>query len=342
MTGLMRRDLAISTENHLGRGHFYSEAVKGEFPHHRVRGQGVSKQNSSQFTSPIVFRAVSPPTLLAMEASRSIVLSCSFTFFLSVRVSGHLHRASALISCPLDSDESAACDRFEFTALSGSESPVIEEQITRTEAAIQDATPAEQFLGVTARFWRELVENLFSVTCAVCDRLWFAGDVSMIGGVSNMKWETAAGALRQCIKFESEALPSTRGTISLSDIEAFMIDVFGWAMLGDNTSVVVTGYFNVDIARQEGKRFTSFVLECFGLACVNKPTVRTARHRTCIDLVFTKNVPAVSVHLMAVYHSDHKAMVQPRTLVPGLQAKTLEAWTAMIAVQKSCVRTPLL
>ncbi|EEC07362.1 hypothetical protein IscW_ISCW006722 [Ixodes scapularis] len=29
--------------------------------------------------------------------------------------------------------------------------------------------------------------------------------------------------------------------------------------------------------------------------------------------------------------------VQPRRIVPVLQAKTLEAWTAMIAVQKSCV-----
>ncbi|KAG0417289.1 hypothetical protein HPB47_005734 [Ixodes persulcatus] len=202
----------------------------------------------------------------------------------------------------------------------------VEQPPEREARRRQDATPSEQFLGVTARFWRELVENLFSVTCAVCDRLWFAGDVSMIGGVRNGRgrvaavyqvrfggvaiyaWNDFLGAVEQYEMAVANKAPPPLATPK-SDIEAFMIDVFGWVMLGDNTSVVVTGYFNVDIARQEGKRFTSFVLECFGLACVNKPTVRTARHRTCIDLVFTKNVPAVSVHLMAVYHSDHKAMV---------------------------------
>ncbi|KAG0419181.1 hypothetical protein HPB47_024402 [Ixodes persulcatus] len=96
-------------------------------------------------------------------------------------------------------------------------------------------------------------------------------------------------------------------------IEAFMMDVFGWVMLGDNTSAVVTGDFNVDIARPEGKLFTSFMLERFGLACVNEPTVPTTRHRTFIDLVFMKNVSAVSIDPMAVYPSDHKAMVTVAT-----------------------------
>ncbi|KAM7300288.1 hypothetical protein ISCGN_020852, partial [Ixodes scapularis] len=49
------------------------------------------------------------------------------------------------------------------------------------------STPAEQFSGATARFRREFVENPFGVTCAVCDRLWFARDVSTIGGVSDEK-----------------------------------------------------------------------------------------------------------------------------------------------------------
>ncbi|KAG0413204.1 hypothetical protein HPB47_009648 [Ixodes persulcatus] len=93
------------------------------------------------------------------------------------------------------------------------------------------------------------------------------------------------------------------------DIEAFMKDVFGWVMRSDDTSAVVAGDLIVDIARQEEKRFASFMLDRFGIASVNKPTVPTTRRRTCIDLVFTKNVPAVSVHPMAVYHSDHKAMV---------------------------------
>ncbi|KAG0409968.1 hypothetical protein HPB47_012915, partial [Ixodes persulcatus] len=51
----------------------------------------------------------------------------------------------------------------------------------------QHSTPAEQFPDATARFRREFVENPFGVTCAVCDRLWFAGDVSTIGGVSDEK-----------------------------------------------------------------------------------------------------------------------------------------------------------
>ncbi|KAG0419291.1 hypothetical protein HPB47_004218, partial [Ixodes persulcatus] len=63
-------------------------------------------------------------------------------------------------------------------------------------------------------------------------------------------------------------------------------------MLGDDTSALVTGDFNFDIARQEGKWFTSFMRERFGLACLNELTVPKTRHRTCIDLVFTKNVPA--------------------------------------------------
>ncbi|KAG0431658.1 hypothetical protein HPB47_021598, partial [Ixodes persulcatus] len=38
------------------------------------------------------------------------------------------------------------------------------------------STRAEQFPGAMARFRREFVENPFGVTCAVCDRLWFARD----------------------------------------------------------------------------------------------------------------------------------------------------------------------
>ncbi|KAG0410540.1 hypothetical protein HPB47_012346 [Ixodes persulcatus] len=44
----------------------------------------------------------------------------------------------------------------------------------------------------------------FGVTCAVCDRLWFAGDVSTIGGGSGeKKRESGACALRQCIEYSS-------------------------------------------------------------------------------------------------------------------------------------------
>ncbi|KAM7310480.1 E3 ubiquitin-protein ligase MYCBP2 [Ixodes scapularis] len=65
----------------------------------------------------------------------------------------------------------------------------------------QHSTPAEQFPGATVTFRREFVENPFDVTCAVCDRLWFAGDLSAIGGVSDEKnRETGACALRQCIE----------------------------------------------------------------------------------------------------------------------------------------------
>ncbi|KAM7284815.1 hypothetical protein ISCGN_001909 [Ixodes scapularis] len=61
----------------------------------------------------------------------------------------------------------------------------------------QRSTPAEQFPGATARFRREFVEDPFGVTCAVCDLLWFIGDVSMIGGVlDEKKRETGACALR--------------------------------------------------------------------------------------------------------------------------------------------------
>ncbi|KAM7286280.1 hypothetical protein ISCGN_033164 [Ixodes scapularis] len=73
------------------------------------------------------------------------------------------------------------------------------------------STSAEQFPGATARFRREFVENPFGVTCAVCDRLCVAGDVSTIGGVSDeKKREAGACALRQCIEYSSAGLPSSR------------------------------------------------------------------------------------------------------------------------------------
>ncbi|KAG0429303.1 hypothetical protein HPB47_023777 [Ixodes persulcatus] len=66
------------------------------------------------------------------------------------------------------------------------------------------STPAEQFPGATARFQREFVENPFGVMCAVCDRLWFARDVSTIGGVLDKKnRESGVCALRQCIEYSS-------------------------------------------------------------------------------------------------------------------------------------------
>ncbi|KAM7290854.1 hypothetical protein ISCGN_027441 [Ixodes scapularis] len=73
------------------------------------------------------------------------------------------------------------------------------------------STPAEQFPGATAMFRREFVDYPFGITGAVCDRLWFTGDVSTIGGVSDeKKGETGACALRQCIEYSSAGLPSSR------------------------------------------------------------------------------------------------------------------------------------
>ncbi|KAM7312818.1 uncharacterized protein ISCGN_009722 [Ixodes scapularis] len=73
------------------------------------------------------------------------------------------------------------------------------------------STPAEQFPGVTAMFPRVFVENPFGDTSAVCGRLWVVGDVSTIGGVSDeKKRETGAFALRQCIKYSSAGLLSSR------------------------------------------------------------------------------------------------------------------------------------
>ncbi|KAM7314275.1 protogenin [Ixodes scapularis] len=73
------------------------------------------------------------------------------------------------------------------------------------------STPAEQFPGATARFRKKFVDYPFGVTSAVCDRLWFAGDVSTIGGKSDKKKrETGACALRQCVKYSSAGLPSSQ------------------------------------------------------------------------------------------------------------------------------------
>ncbi|KAM7302804.1 hypothetical protein ISCGN_018312 [Ixodes scapularis] len=76
------------------------------------------------------------------------------------------------------------------------------------------STPAEQFPGATAMFRREFVDYPFGVTCAVCDRLWVAGDVSTIGGIGGVsdekKLETGACALRQCIGYRSAGFPSSR------------------------------------------------------------------------------------------------------------------------------------
>ncbi|KAG0426442.1 hypothetical protein HPB47_026417 [Ixodes persulcatus] len=52
-----------------------------------------------------------------------------------------------------------------------------------------------------AAFRGEFVKNPFGVTCALCDQLWFAEELSTIGGVSDEKnRETGACALRQCIE----------------------------------------------------------------------------------------------------------------------------------------------
>ncbi|KAH7946133.1 hypothetical protein HPB49_020613 [Dermacentor silvarum] len=60
-------------------------------------------------------------------------------------------------------------------------------------------SPSERFPGATAKFLREFVGNPFGATCVVCDRLWYAGDLTTsIGGVR----ECAAEALRQCLQSE--------------------------------------------------------------------------------------------------------------------------------------------
>ncbi|KAM7292917.1 hypothetical protein ISCGN_026052 [Ixodes scapularis] len=90
----------------------------------------------------------------------------------------------------------------------------------------QHSTPAEQFLGATARFRTEFVENPLGVTCAVCDRLWFAGDLSTIGGVSDEKnRETGACALRQCIEsadvYEEPACRTCRDSLLKGAVPRF-------------------------------------------------------------------------------------------------------------------------
>lgn len=54
----------------------------------------------------------------------------------------------------------------------------------------------------------------------------------------------------------------------------------------------------------------SFMLERFSVMFFTDTTVLTTRHLSRIDSTFGKNTAATKVQLLAVYNSDHKALIK--------------------------------
>lgn len=75
-----------------------------------------------------------------------------------------------------------------------------------------------------------------------------------------------------------------------------------------NAPIIVTGDFNVDIAKEENISFVQFMKDALGLDLVSNPRQPTTLGGTCIDLIFARKTPDLPTKLFVTYFSYHRPM----------------------------------
>lgn len=73
--------------------------------------------------------------------------------------------------------------------------------------------------------------------------------------------------------------------------------------------IVLCGDFNINFRSEEGQQFLRFMTETFGCTLNNSVDVSTTRNMTCVDGIFTRNIPKAQTIAYDSYFSHHRPML---------------------------------
>jgi endonuclease/exonuclease/phosphatase (EEP) superfamily protein YafD len=79
---------------------------------------------------------------------------------------------------------------------------------------------------------------------------------------------------------------------------------------GPNTiPIILAGDFNIDLKKKENETFVTYVEKTFGLKLMSNPQCSTTRSKSCIDMVFARNVDNLKCANYITYFSYHRPIL---------------------------------
>jgi endonuclease/exonuclease/phosphatase (EEP) superfamily protein YafD len=79
---------------------------------------------------------------------------------------------------------------------------------------------------------------------------------------------------------------------------------------GHNTiPIILAGYFNIELKKKENETLVTDMEEKFGLKLMSNPQCSTARAKSCIDMVFARNVDNLKCANYITYFSYHRPIL---------------------------------
>lgn len=94
---------------------------------------------------------------------------------------------------------------------------------------------------------------------------------------------------------------------TVQDTKMFMTrNLFNYVK--QDTPIVVTGDFNIDVSKQENIKFVDFMIKHFNLKLANRLNEATTLGGSCIDLTFIKNI-SVECSRYCSYFSYHRPII---------------------------------
>jgi endonuclease/exonuclease/phosphatase (EEP) superfamily protein YafD len=79
---------------------------------------------------------------------------------------------------------------------------------------------------------------------------------------------------------------------------------------GRNTiPIILAGDFNIELKKKENETFVTDMEEAFGLKLMSNPQCSTTRSKSCIDMVFARNVDNLKCANCTTYFSYHRPIL---------------------------------
>jgi hypothetical protein len=69
--------------------------------------------------------------------------------------------------------------------------------------------------------------------------------------------------------------------------------------------IILAGDFNIELKKNENETFVTDMEETFGLKLMSNPQCSTARSKSCIDMVFARNVDNLKCANYITYLQSH-------------------------------------
>jgi endonuclease/exonuclease/phosphatase family metal-dependent hydrolase len=73
--------------------------------------------------------------------------------------------------------------------------------------------------------------------------------------------------------------------------------------------IILAGDFNIELKKKENKSFVNYMDETFGLKLMSNPQCSTTRSKSCIDMVFARNIDNLKCANYITYFSYHRPIL---------------------------------